>query len=1076
MKFIADLHIHSPFSRATSKDSTLAGLYRWALVKGINVIGTGDFTHPGWLAHLKENLKPAEPGLYRLANENLPPALEDAAPAGIPVRFMLSAEISSIYKKEGRVRKIHNILYVPDFASVERINARLAAVGNIESDGRPILGLDSRLLLEIMLEEAPEGFLVPAHIWTPWFSLFGSKSGFDRLEDCFGDLSDHIFALETGLSSDPDMNRLISALDRYTLISNSDCHSPAKLGREANLFETDLDYFSMRRALSDPARGFRGTVEFFPEEGKYHHDGHRKCNVSLDPVKTRQLEAICPECHRPVTVGVLHRVMELADRNEPRYAPEAPRVVSLIPLPEVLGEIMGRGPATKGVMSQYAKVIGAFGSEFTFYMHTPLEEIKAYSTVLGEAVDRIRNLKVIRKAGFDGEFGIISVFEEGELDTLAGQTSMFGAPLKRRKNEPRNRTLPVMNTKTSAQEQSIRTANPQQQQIIDSTADKIIVAAGPGTGKTFTLVERIGSLLEKSTEPGKFIAITFTNRAAAEIKQRLLKKCDAKAGAVFTGTCHSFCLEWLRKSKPGLTVTGEDSRHLLLKKLFPDAGRKERAHISEEISRYFNSRATGGINNEFSESVKRYQDALEIENRIDLDDIIPSFVMMLWTDNAFCNCVQQQVKFLFVDEFQDINRSQYELVDILGKQATVCVIGDPDQAIYGFRGSDLRFFLDYERKSGVAKYELSINYRSAPEILSAAGQMIAHNTLRSGIGLTPCNSISTKITLHEAPTPEAEAEFIVRRIEESIGGISSFSLNTGRGGNLQETIGFRDIAVLYRTNRQAGHIHQALERRGIPMQVVGVEPFFMRCGLKPLYYWIQIAAGSSETADYLNFLSDVPGFGKTLLDRLETSLPLSGDFFAAAQAIVKPGAATQHLEKIRDLLDRFITDCAKSSIPAALQPVLELLDVDIDEEHVKRFRDLAGAFGNDLAPLAHHLAARSKATEYDDNIEAVSLLTLHAAKGLEFPVTFIAGLEDGLVPYTPAAGCDIEEERRLFYVGITRAEQELVLTYSRTRPIFGKYERQRSRFLDEFEQTLLHHEKMPVLRKSKPQARQMNLF
>ena len=304
MDFSADLHVHSLYSRATSRDCTLAGLLAWARIKGIQIIGTGDFTHPGWFNRLREELEPAEPGLFRLKNEAVVPSpLSGVTPTMSPVRFILSAEISSIYKRHGMVRKVHNLLYVPDLDSAARISSKLAGIGNIESDGRPILGLDSRDLLEILLEQAPEGFLVPAHIWTPWFSLFGSKSGFDFIEECYGDLTGHIFALETGLSSDPDMNRFISSLDRFSLISNSDCHSPSKLGREANLFSTGFDFFSLRDAIRGNRReSFRGTVEFFPEEGKYHYDGHRNCKVCLDPHETRRLGLRCPVCGKPLTV------------------------------------------------------------------------------------------------------------------------------------------------------------------------------------------------------------------------------------------------------------------------------------------------------------------------------------------------------------------------------------------------------------------------------------------------------------------------------------------------------------------------------------------------------------------------------------------------------------------------------------------------------------------------------------------------------------------------------------------------------------------------------------------------------
>lgn len=434
MDYIADLHIHSPYSRATSPESTLAGLAAWARVKGIQMLGCGDFTHPGWFGRLEEELEPAEAGLFRLKDEgSIPSPLAGVTPSAAAPRFLLSAEVSSIYKRHGKVRKVHNLLYVPDFASAKRISTRLAAIGNITSDGRPILGLDSRDLLEILLEEAPGGFLVPAHIWTPWFSLFGSRSGFDSAEECFGDLTSHVFALETGLSSDPAMNRLISALDRFALISNSDCHSPAKLGREANLFSTGLDFFSLADAIRANGRDtFRGTIEFFPEEGKYHGDGHRACKVCLDPAETRRLGSICPVCNRPLTVGVYHRVMELADRQEPVYGADAPEVFSLIPLPEVLGEILGVGAASKAVMQAYGRVIGRFGSEFDLLLHTPLEEIGSYSPLLGEAVRRIRDGQVIRQPGYDGEYGVIRVFGAGEQERLFGQEGMPGEPAPRR--------------------------------------------------------------------------------------------------------------------------------------------------------------------------------------------------------------------------------------------------------------------------------------------------------------------------------------------------------------------------------------------------------------------------------------------------------------------------------------------------------------------------------------------------------------------------------------------------------------------------------------------------------------------
>ncbi len=444
MRFVADLHIHSLYSRATSKASHIASLAAWARIKGVHVLGTGDFTHPLWLQQLQEALQPVEGGFFCLketVKRDFSSLLQsDVSTEPIPTRFVLTAEISSIYKRSGKVRKVHNILFVPDFASAERVNKTLACIGNIESDGRPILGLDSRDLLEILLEKAPDGFLVPAHIWTPWFSLFGSKSGFDRLEDCFRDLSDHIFALETGLSSDPEMNRLVSSLDRYTLISNSDCHSPSKICREANIFETEFDYYSMKKAIKSPCDSegkqcLTGTIEFYPEEGKYHHDGHRKCGFCCDPYTSSEMSGICPECGKPMTIGVLSRVIELADRKTPVFPAGAPDVYSLIPLAEVLSEIAGVGPNSKTVGRHYVKCIELFGSELNVLLHVSIQDLADnYSPLLAEAVNRVRKKQVIRHAGYDGEFGSISVFHSEEKETLAGKADVLTGK-KQRKNK-----------------------------------------------------------------------------------------------------------------------------------------------------------------------------------------------------------------------------------------------------------------------------------------------------------------------------------------------------------------------------------------------------------------------------------------------------------------------------------------------------------------------------------------------------------------------------------------------------------------------------------------------------------------
>jgi len=420
MELIADFHIHSKYSRATSGQMELGPLDKWAKIKGIQILGTGDFTHPVWFDNLKSNLEPAEPGFFILKGQK--------GDLKSKTRFILTSEISCIYKKNGKVRKIHMVFFAPSIEAVERINKDLAATGaNLKSDGRPIIGMDVKDLVKIVLNAEPQAFVVPAHIYTPWFSLFGSRSGFDSLEECFEEYSKYIYAGETGLSSDPAVSWRNSKLDNIALISSSDAHSPAKLGREATVFDTEMSYEAITGALKakDPKR-FLYTVEFYPEEGKYHYDGHRDCGISMSPKESKKYNNLCPVCGRPLTIGVLNRAEELADRPEGFKPQNAVPFKSLVPLGEIIASALGVGTSSKKVSMMYDQLINAFGSEFDILLKTSVDDLaKSAPADIAEGIRRVRSGQICINPGYDGVFGKINIFSEKEKNRSFGQKTLF---------------------------------------------------------------------------------------------------------------------------------------------------------------------------------------------------------------------------------------------------------------------------------------------------------------------------------------------------------------------------------------------------------------------------------------------------------------------------------------------------------------------------------------------------------------------------------------------------------------------------------------------------------------------------
>jgi ATP-dependent DNA helicase UvrD/PcrA len=1037
MRFHADLHVHSKYSRATSRDLDLEHLAAWACRKGIGVVATGDFTHPAWCAELKQKLVPAEPGLFRLRGD-IEQAVAQTLPAACrtPVRFMLEVEISTIYKKADRTRKIHHLIYAPDFETVDRISARLARIGNIASDGRPILGLDSRNLLEITLESGPHAYLVPAHIWTPWFAALGSQSGFDSIAECYGDLADRIFAVETGLSSDPPMNWRVSFLDRYRLTSNSDAHSPGKLGREATTFDCELDYFAIKQAL-ETGGGYVGTVEFFPDEGKYHLDGHRKCEVRLSPKETLAHGGRCPVCGEPLTIGVEHRVEVLADRSEAQALPppSGGTVSNLVPLPEILSELTASGPASRAVARGYDQAIGKLGAELSILQSVPVEDIaRAGSSLLAEAITRLRAGKVICEAGYDGEYGVIRLFEENELARLTVGGLLFDAPISKRAasgpprpaamdqapaddgQTPARPRLRLVSSQPKAGSGLLAQLDDGQRSAAETLDGPLLIVAGPGSGKTRTLTYRIAHLIaERGVAAETCLAITFTRRAAAEMRERLAALLSDRAEQVAIHTFHSLGLSILREhaSAVGLhcdfRVASETERAALLAETLdvsaPKAERLLRA-ISKEKRRH-------GQTDDGSSEAAAYNRALATRNWIDFDDLIAFPLRALTTDAALAARYRSRCRWISVDEFQDVDEQQYRLLKLLAPPAAnLCVIGDPNQAIYGFRGADASCFERFRQDYPAARtVHLRRNYRSTGTIVTAAAQVIASSPSAPIAEIV--RDMHERIAIQTAPTERAEAESIVKAIEGMIGGHSFFSIDSGRAIRTPDSQrSFADFAVLYRTEAQASALCEALERSGIP---------YKRNSHRPLV--------------------DDPAV-QALLEGLR------GD-----------GEATTLADELHAAAER-LTE--RAGVMIALQ----------------RLVALAQTCGNDRGRVKDAAALTTDAEFWDAGADRVSLLTLHAAKGLEFPVVFIVGLEDGLLPlhWEEPDEAAMAEERRLFYVGMTRAKDRLILSHARQRLWRGRLRTlEPSPFLRDIEAELVKHQPAQAWR-GKPQDRQLKLF
>jgi uncharacterized protein (TIGR00375 family) len=1148
---IADLHIHSRFSRATSSKLTPAYLDRWARIKGIQLLGTGDCTHPRWLGELREQLAEAGEGFYSLKEKvrldfDRGPALTEGLPKPreAPVRFVLTGEISTIYKKGEKTRKVHHLVTLPDFKAAVAFQIKLERVGNISSDGRPILGIDSRDLLALLLEADERAILIPAHIWTPWFSALGAKSGFDSIEECYGDLSSFIPGVETGLSSNPPMNWALSSLDRYSIISNSDAHSPDKLGREATVFEMENSYASLSQALrlrdagNGEKPGISYTVEFFPQEGKYHYDGHRKCGLYVSPEEAAASGGICPVCGKALTRGVMGRVMELADRQvDEKAAPEEfgppdsgglnrRPYRSLIPLRELLGEILKTGPSSKKVDAAYAGLIERGGSEFSLLMDMALENVEKLrcpgvsGELLAAALTRMRSGEVFITPGYDGEYGVIRVFSPGEKPGLQGnglfedmapavqgESDPPGSKQPGRLSSPGTRTgKGVKNGPLPKKERAPRdektfkknfAPGPDQEKAAAYEGPRSIIIAGPGTGKTATLAARIGGLIAKGTDPASVLALSFTVKAAAELRERIVRFTgggEANSGGGTKGegvtvcTFHALCRAILREQAEAagiirdFRILSETERALVLRDLLDSSSPGKRRISPERLGKYIEGRKRflllpGETQPKLKGEAEKlsllirdlglppaeeeeerlydlYRQRLRNIGAVDFEDLSAGTVRLLAGKGALLLSYRRRFRYIFVDEYQDINFAQYALIRLLapaeeeippGENApALWVIGDPNQAIYGFRGSDKRFIDRFtEDYPEAIRFQLGESFRCAGPIINAAVRLTD----------TPLTGRPGGARLFRSgyPTEKSEAEGIARTIAGLIGGASFFAIDSGAlgdgevinndpdqggitGGETGEagTAAPEDCAVLLRTAALARPVIKALKDHGIPFKFIGEIPWQEE---EPV---------------------------KTALRLLR-----EGDF---------SGKTKSPPEAVKSIWESLTTGEREPLFPKE------------ENSPWERLLTLAAMYG-DLSSFLDDLAVSGPGELPEIKQSGVNIMTIHASKGLEFDHVFIAALEEGILPFTVydkqakkkgkgpeteanVSNISVDEERRLLYVAMTRARKGLYLSWAESRNFKGRtLNGGPSRFLKTLED-IVPETKSP----GRPRDSQMSLF
>lgn len=1243
MHVIADLHIHSSYAQGAHRDLSLETIALWAKRKGIHVVGTGDWTHPRWWSELRAKLIPAEDGLFRLRtdletklDQQLPPNLHEA-----PLRFVLGGELATIYEQDNKVRKVHHLLFAPDFARAQHIQRQLEPYGDLSVDGRPTLSLSSRDLLALIVESSPRCHLIPAHIWHPWNGLLGSTHGFDTVEECYGDMTPHIFALETGLSSVPSMSRRCSQLDSFSLVSFSNARKPEQLGREATLIQTSLSYDNLFAALKQDTmeQPTLQTLECYPERGRYFLDGHQSCETRLTPTEYRTLQGRCPVCQKPLTQGVLHRIEELSDRTQHAAVQRTQaRFMQLLSLPEILSEILEAPLHSSKLRQCYLDVLREFGSEFTLLRDVPIEDIhRSQVPLLSEAIQRVRAGYLQLTAGYDGEYGKVRIFKDGEskstslslfewvgpsfessppeaerplpsgeerpvdeqqpstqlhlFPVASSKEDLLEPPLSgskesvqtekpdsnnlatkpdlpsNRQNKPEHRrssspgkasseketgtngTQPKA-SKTEAKhtdrsklaanmsseanqrpplgppprskptkqrvvppQQLLAGLNTEQRAAVLHKGSPLQLVAGPGTGKTRTLIHRLAyQIASRQVLPQHAVVLTFTHEAANHFQRELFAQLGSSAHRVFVGTFYKFCLRLLQDFRADLLSTSQKS----LGKLPPDLpssllGAFEKLALLEAIAekndfprdrhtlRYSMDRITWAKQNLFTpedlehddlehsdsflSTYRSYQKYLARNHRYDLDDLLFETVRMLRSNPDRCQLLQLQFRAFVIDEYQELNEAQYRLLRfVVSDFAELSVAGDPDQHVYAYCGSQRKFFDRFVHDFSpphrqAVRLPLWRNYRSPETVLDAAHQIInkLHDPQRVQTLATHSGPLFIPISVY--PDPESEAQSIALQIQDfaqhaktpqpqlvpSIPEPGQRPLETEqsmevplapiRGEEHYYRIrGYRDIAILYRSSQQLPSLERALREANIPYQLTRSGSItshgdmqlllgLLRCLSFPhqpalslplvLQYWPGVT--NTTRMDLFPFPVQSSLTPAEALSQAMENTPVPPDQHAPLQQLTRFLKRIQSLAKkqrnSRDLLECLVDELGKLLPPEALpsgprlQALLALSLQSMTPQKLLQYLLIEHA-PNIPPPLS----------------DSVSLLPIRASKGREFPVVILPGCEEGLLPWKealldPAA---MAEERRLFFLGMTRCSQVLWLTQTTRRVLLDQ--------------------------------------